>query len=135
MTGARVGLSRQVRRPAPWSRATLVSAACGVTRGLIAHGLQVERPSAYDRPMDTVTLPPELERFAAEAVAAGRYRDLSEVVAAGVSLLQRQEQARAELLASVLAAKEESDREGYLTGDEVAARVRATIARKANATA
>jgi putative addiction module CopG family antidote len=85
--------------------------------------------------MDTVTLPPELERFAAEAVAAGRYRDLSEVVAAGVSLLQRQEQARAELLASVLAAKEESDREGYLTGDEVAARVRATIARKANATA
>src|SRR5208282_1526459 len=56
--------------------------------------------------MDTVTLPPELERFATEAVAAGRYRDLSDVVAAGVSLLQRQEQARAELLASVLAAGE-----------------------------
>ena len=53
----------------------------------------------------------------------------------GVSLLQRQEQARAELLASVLAAKEEADREGYLTGDEVAERVRATIARRANAAA
>jgi putative addiction module CopG family antidote len=85
--------------------------------------------------MDTVTLPPELERFATEAVAAGRYRSVSEVVAAGVSLLRRQEQARAELLASVLAAKEESDRDGYLTGDEVAERVRATIARKANAPA
>ena len=85
--------------------------------------------------MDNVTLPPELERFAAEAVAAGRYRDVSDVVVAGVRLLQRQDGARAELLASVLVAKEESDREGYLTGDEVAARVRATIARKANATA
>jgi putative addiction module CopG family antidote len=85
--------------------------------------------------MDSVILPPELERFATEAVAAGRYRTVSEVVAAGVSLLQRHERARVELLASVLAAKEESDRDGYLTGDEVAERVRATIARKANAPA
>jgi putative addiction module CopG family antidote len=85
--------------------------------------------------MDNVTLPPELERFAEEAVAAGRFPDVSAVLAAGVSLLQRQEQARAELLTSVLAAKEESDRDGYLSGDEVADRVRATIARKANAAA
>jgi antitoxin ParD1/3/4 len=85
--------------------------------------------------MDAVTLPPELKRFAEEAVAAGRFRDVSAVVAAGVSLLQRQEQARAELLASVLAAKEESDREGYLTGEEVATRIRATIARATNAEA
>jgi len=83
--------------------------------------------------MVNVTLPPELGRFATEAVATGRYRDVSEVVAAGVSLLQRQEQARAELLASVVAAKKESDQDGYLTGDEVAAQVRATIARRANA--
>ena len=83
--------------------------------------------------MNAVTLPPELERFAAEAIAAGRYRDESDLLAAGVSLLQRQERARAELLASVLAAKEESDRDGYLTGDEVAERVRATIARRGNA--
>ena len=62
---------------------------------------------AYDHAMDNVTLPAELERFAAEAVASGRYRDVSDVVAAGVSLLRRQEQARAELLASVLAAKAE----------------------------
>ena len=83
--------------------------------------------------MTTVTLPPELEQFATEAIAAGRYRDVSEVIEAGVSLLKRQEQARSELLASVLAAKEESERDGYLTGDEVAERVRATIARKTNA--
>jgi antitoxin ParD1/3/4 len=92
-------------------------------------------PSPYSHDMDNVTLPPELERFATEAVAAGRYRDVSDVVAAGVSLLQRQEQARAELLASVQAAKEESDRSGYLNGDEVAEQVRATIARRTNAAA
>ena len=80
--------------------------------------------------MDDVILPPELERFAAEAVAAGHYRDRADVVAAGVSLLLRQEQARAALLASVMAARDEADRDGYLTGDEVAAQVRATIARR-----
>lgn len=80
--------------------------------------------------MDVVPLPPELERFADEAVASGRYRDRAEVVAAGLSLLQRQERARADLLASVLRAKDEADAHGYLTGDEVATRVRATIARR-----
>ncbi len=82
-----------------------------------------------------VTLPPELERFAAEAIAAGRFRDRDELVAAGIELLRHAEAERAELLASVLAAKEESDREGYLTGDEVTARVRETIERKTNAAA
>ena len=80
--------------------------------------------------MDDVTLPPELERFAEEAVAAGRFPNVSAVVAAGVSLLQRQEQARAELLASVLAAEEEAEREGCVTGDEMVARVRARLAEK-----
>ncbi len=85
--------------------------------------------------MNDVFLPPELERFAAEAVASGRYRDRADLVVAGISLLQRQEAARAELLASVLSAREEGDRDGYLTGDEVAAQVRATIARRSNASA
>jgi antitoxin ParD1/3/4 len=80
--------------------------------------------------MDDVTLPPDLERFATEAVAAGRYRDVSDVIAAGVSLLRRQEQARADLLASVLAAEEEAEREGCVSGDEMLARVRARLAEK-----
>jgi putative addiction module CopG family antidote len=97
---------------------------------LIARRLYVWPSISYDRAMDNVTLPPELERFAAEAVAAGRYRDVSDVVAAGVSLLQRQEQARAELLASVLAARDEAERDGCVTGDEMVARVRARLAEK-----
>ncbi len=83
--------------------------------------------------MNEVTLPPDLERFAEDAVASGRNQDVSDVLAAAVSLLRRQEQARAELLASLVVAKAEADREGYLTGDEVAVRVRATIARRASA--
>lgn len=46
--------------------------------------------------MDSITLAPELERFAAEAVASG------------VDLLQRTEAARAALLASVTAARVEA---------------------------
>jgi putative addiction module CopG family antidote len=80
--------------------------------------------------MDTVMLTPDLERFATDSVAAGRYRDVAAVVCAGVELLRQRDVARAALLDSVLAAQEEGDRDGYLTGDEVAARVRATIARR-----
>jgi antitoxin ParD1/3/4 len=87
----------------------------------------------YNHPMDDVTLPPELERFAEEAVAAGRFRDRSDVVAAGMSLPQRQEQARAALLASVLAAEAEADRDGYLTADDMMARVEARLAERRTA--
>ena len=80
--------------------------------------------------MNAVTLPPDLERFAAEAVASGRYPDLSAVVEAGISLLQRAETARAALLASVTAAQEEGDRGGSLTADDLTARVEARLARR-----
>lgn len=85
--------------------------------------------------MNAVTLPPDLERFAEDAVAKGRFRDVAEVVRAGVSLLQRAEAQRAALLASVVAAEEEGEREGFLTGNEVEARVRAVIARRSVAPA
>ena len=77
--------------------------------------------------MSDVTLTPELERFAAEAIAAGRYRDVSEVVQAGLSLLQRTDAARAALLASVLAAEAEGDRDGYLALDQLKVEMRQTI--------
>lgn len=79
------------------------------------------------RGMDDVTLPPELERFAVEAVAAGRYRDVSEVVRAGVDLLRQRDAARAALLASVLAAQDEADRDGCVSLDAVELEMRAVI--------
>lgn len=62
--------------------------------------------------MDNVTLPPDLERFAAEAVASGRYRDIADVVRTGVDLLQQLEAERADLLASLQDAEAETDRHG-----------------------
>ena len=85
--------------------------------------------------MTDVTLSPEQERFAAEVVARGRYRDVSEVVGAALDGLRQLERQRAELLAWVIAAEQEGERDGLLTGDEVAARVRATIARRSAAPA
>ncbi len=69
--------------------------------------------------MATVTLPPELERFAEQAVAAGRYRDLAELVAVGVDLLRQRETARAAFNASLEVAEAEAERDGYVTLDEI----------------
>jgi antitoxin ParD1/3/4 len=85
--------------------------------------------------MNAITLPPDLERFADEAVAAGRYQDIADVVRAGVALLRRMEAERARLLASVLAAEEEADRDGYLSADEMVERVEARLARRHGAPA
>jgi antitoxin ParD1/3/4 len=85
-------------------------------------------PLPYIRVMDEMRLPPELESFAAEAVAEGRYRDRTELVAAGVALLRERDAARAAFLASVLAAEEEADRDGCVSGAEMLARVRARLA-------
>ncbi len=90
-------------------------------------------PLPYIRVMDKMGLPPELESYAAEAVADGRYRDRAEVVAAGVALLRERDTARAAFLASVLAAEEEADREGCVSGDEMLARIRARLADKRSA--
>lgn len=70
-------------------------------------------------PTTPVTLPLELERFATEAVAHGRYRDVSEVVQAGVSLLQRAEAARIAFERSLDEALAEGVRDGFSTIDDV----------------
>jgi antitoxin ParD1/3/4 len=83
--------------------------------------------------METVNLPPELERFATEAVATGRYRDISEVVATGVALLQRAEAARAEFNASLEEVEAESERLGFCTLAEMHAETTEIIAVQRNA--
>ncbi len=80
--------------------------------------------------MDEMGLPSDLERYAAAAVTEGRYRDRAEVVAAGVALLRERDAARAAFLASVLAAEDEAEREGCVSGEEMLARIRARLADK-----
>ena len=82
--------------------------------------------------MDHVTLPAELERFAAEAVASGRYRDVSDVVAAGVSLLQQAEVEVAEFVRSLEQAKDEADREGWVSLDDMLMEMDQIIREKAD---
>ena len=81
-------------------------------------------------PMDTVTLPPELERFATEAVATGSYRDTAAVVRADVSLLRRQEAERAAFVRSLEGAQAEAERDGWHRLADVLAGVDAIIARQ-----
>jgi putative addiction module CopG family antidote len=71
--------------------------------------------------MDNVTLPPELERFATEAVAAGRYRDVSDVVAAGVRLLRQAEAELSVFVNSLEAARAEADRDGWVSLEDITA--------------
>ena len=77
--------------------------------------------------MNVVDLPPELENFAAGAVASGRYRDMADVLAAGVRLLQRQEAARAAFVASLEEAEAESEQLGFCTLDDIDAEMRGII--------
>jgi putative addiction module CopG family antidote len=69
--------------------------------------------------MTTITLTPEQARFAAEAVAQGRYRDLAEVVEVGLTLLRRAEAERAAFVASPEDAEAEGERNGFPAADEV----------------
>lgn len=81
----------------------------------------------------TITLPPDLESFASDAVADGRYRDPAEVVAAALRLSQRVERERDAFLRSREEAEAEADRDGWCCFDEVLAEADQTIAEKRNA--
>ena len=59
-----------------------------------------------------VHLTPELERFARQCVAEGRYNNVSEVVRSALRLLQDLEQQRRQFTAMLDAAMEEADRDG-----------------------
>jgi antitoxin ParD1/3/4 len=77
------------------------------------------RPSPILVRMSAVILPPDLERFADDAVAQGRFRDVAEVVRAGISLLQHAEAERVAFVASLEAAEAESERDGFVTAEQV----------------
>jgi len=75
----------------------------------------------------SIHLTSELERFARECVAEGRYDNVSEVVQAGLRLLQDAEQKRRQLLAVVREAEAEIERDGTFPLESVLAEVDAII--------
>ena len=74
-----------------------------------------------------VQLPPALEKFAQDCIAEGRYDDLDAVVKSGLRLLQVQEERRRRLNASLDEAIAESDRDGYVTMEQMMAEMDAII--------
>jgi antitoxin ParD1/3/4 len=74
-----------------------------------------------------VHLTPELERFARDCVAEGRYNNVSEVVRSALRLLQDQEEQRRYLLKLVREAEAEARRDGTYTLESVLAEMDAII--------
>ena len=85
--------------------------------------------------MDTVVLPPDLEQFAAEAVASGHYRDKADVVRAGLDLVRRRDTSRADFLASLEAAQREGKQNGFHSLDNVLAELDDIISEEEHAKA
>jgi antitoxin ParD1/3/4 len=76
-----------------------------------------------------VHLTPELERFARDCVAEGRYNNVSEVVRSALRLLQEMEEQRRQFTATLDEALEEADRDGTFTVEEVRAGAQAIISK------
>jgi antitoxin ParD1/3/4 len=68
-----------------------------------------------------VHLTPELERFARQCVAEGRYNNVSEVVRSGLRLLQELEEQRRAFTATLDEAMAEADRDGTFSLESVIA--------------
>ena len=85
--------------------------------------------------MDGITLPPDLEQFAAEAVARGQYRNTAEVIREGLNLVRRRDTARAEFIASLEAAQRDGERNGFHSLDDVLVELDDIIAEEESAKA
>lgn len=68
-----------------------------------------------------VHLTPELEAFARHCVEGGRYNNMSEVVRAGLRLLQSAEEQRQAFTAMLHSVADEAERNGAATLDDVLA--------------
>jgi antitoxin ParD1/3/4 len=68
-----------------------------------------------------VHLTPELERFAREVVAEGRYNNVSEVVRQGLRMLQEAEERRRAFTKTLDDAVAEAEREGWISAEDALA--------------
>lgn len=68
-----------------------------------------------------VHLTPELEAFAREVVAEGRYNNVSEVVRQGLRMVQEVEERRRAFTQSLREAEAEAEREGWVPLDDALA--------------
>jgi antitoxin ParD1/3/4 len=74
-----------------------------------------------------VELPPALEKFVQDSVAEGRFETVNDVVASGLRFLQAREEQRLVFVGSLKDAEQESERDGYVTLEDVMADIDAII--------
>jgi antitoxin ParD1/3/4 len=74
-----------------------------------------------------VHLTPELERFAREVVAEGRYNNVSEVVRQGLRMLQEAEERRRAFTKTLDDAVAEAERDGWVSVEDALAEMDAII--------
>lgn len=74
-----------------------------------------------------VKLSPDIEKFAEQCVAEGRFGGIGEVVDAAMQLLRDQEALRSAFVQSLEDARAEADRDGYFTIEEVVAEMKAAV--------
>jgi len=74
-----------------------------------------------------VHLTAELEEFARECVSSGRFNNVSEVVRAGLRLLQDDEDRRQAFSAMLRDVRAEADRDGTHSADDILAEMDAII--------
>jgi len=75
----------------------------------------------------TVQLTPEQEEFARACVESGRYEIVSDVLRSGLALLQEQIERRKAFDKMIADVREEAEREGTVTIEEVAAEMDAIV--------
>ena len=75
-----------------------------------------------------VHLSPELERFARQCVEDGRYNNVSDVVRSALRMLQDAQDRKTAFMAMLDGVREDSDRDGWVSGDDAIAQARAVIA-------
>src|ERR1700722_11700724 len=68
-----------------------------------------------------VHLTPELERFAREVVAEGRYNNVSEVVRQGLRMLQEAEERKQRFMAMLKVVEARTEREGSISAEDALA--------------
>lgn len=78
--------------------------------------------------MPNVSLTPELDAFAADCVASGRYANVSEVHRAALRLLQAAERRREAFIVMLQAAEREGETQGFLNTEDVLTELDALIA-------
>ncbi len=75
--------------------------------------------------MGKVSRKPELEAFAEQCVASGRFSDVEEVMDAALSLLREREKQRTAFIATLDAARDEAERDGFIELENVMAAIEA----------